>query len=136
MLAVYAFAAWTLFVWTTRVRNIAEDDGSVLDLVLAAVLAVLGLAVVLAAWRARARLAPVLAVAVVATLVAWALRTPMILLDPEWGAAFKAVHTALAVVSVGLALVAWRTTRYWPLARQRAGSASRATTPSERSVHP
>lgn len=128
MLAVYAFAAWTVFVWTTRVRNIVEDDGSSLDLVLAAALAALGAAVVLTAWRARHRLAPVLAVAVVATLVAWAVRTPMILLDPEWGATFKVVHMALAVVSVALALLAWRTTRFWPLARQGTGANPPATT--------
>lgn len=114
MLAVYAFAAWTTFVWTTRVRNIAEDDGSALDLMLAAALAVLGVAVGLVAWRARARLAPVLGLAVVATVVAWAVRTPMILLDPEWGVAFKAVHSALAVVSVALALLAWRAIGFWP----------------------
>ncbi len=117
MLAVYAFAAWTVFVWSTRVRNIIEDDGSPLDLVLAAVLALLGLAVALVAWRNRERLAPVLAVAVVATLVAWAVRAPLILLHDEWGAAFKAVHTALAVASVALAVAAWRSTSFWPAAR-------------------
>ncbi len=123
---MYAFAAWTVFVWTTRVRNIVEDDGSSLDLVLAAALAVLGVAVALVAWRARARQAPVVAVAVGATLLAWAIRTPMILLDSQWGAAFKAVHSALAIVSVVLALAAWRTTAFWPVARRGKGSISPA----------
>ncbi len=121
MLAVYVFAAWTVFVWTTRVRNILEDDGSRLDLVLAATLAVLGVAVAVVAWRRREQLAPILAVAVVATLIAWAVRTPMILLDGEYGVAFKAVHTALAAASVALALLAWRTTSFWPAGRSGSG---------------
>jgi hypothetical protein len=108
VLAVYLFAGWTAFVWTTRVRNIVGDGGSGLDLALAGSMAVLGVAVGAVAWRARPRLAPVLAVAVVATVVTWALRTPLILLDPEHPLAFKAVHSALAAVSVALALVAWR----------------------------
>ncbi len=128
MLAVYAFAAWTVFVWTTRARNILQDDGSTLDLVLAAALATLGVAVALTAWRARDRLAPVLAGAVAATLVSWAVRAPMILLDGDHGAAFKAVHTALALASVALALAAWRTTAFWPVAR----AASRPIAPAGR----
>ncbi len=125
MWAVFAFAAWTTFVWATRVRNITEDDGSTLDLVLAVGLAGLGVAVAVVAWRSRQRLAPVLAVAVAATLVTWAVRAPTILLNAEHAAGFKVVHTALAVVSVALALAAWRTTSFWPMS-----PASRQPTPT------
>lgn len=124
MFAVYAFAAWTAFVWVTRVRNIVEDDGSTIDLVMALGLATLGVAVVVAARKGG--LAPVLAVAVVATLAVWAVRTPLIVFDVDHGVAFKAVHTALAVVSVGLGLAAWRTTRFWPAVRHGRRSLSQA----------
>lgn len=117
MIAVYAFAAWTLFVWGTRVRNIVEDQGSTFDLVVALALAALGVAVAVAARKGA--LAPVLAVAVVATVAVWALRLPLIVFDAEHGGAFKAVHAALALVSVGLGLAAWRTTAFWPADRKR-----------------
>ena len=115
MIAVYAFAAWSVFVWGTRARNVVEDQGSTFDLVVALLLAGLGIGVAVAARRGG--LAPVLAVAVVATVAVWALRLPLIVLDPDHGGAFKAVHSALALVSVALALVAWRATGFWPAVR-------------------
>lgn len=110
MVAVYAFAAWTVFVWGTRISNVVDDAGSsTFDLVLAVVLTLLGVVVLATAWRRRpAWPVPTL---VVATVAAWALRTPPLLLDPEHGAAFKAVHAGLAVVSVVLAGLAWRAWR-------------------------
>jgi hypothetical protein len=115
VIAVYAFAAWTVFVWATRARNIMEDQGSTYDLVVALALALLGVAVVVAARKGG--LARVLAVAVVATFVVWAVRTPLMVFDADHDVAFKAVHTALAVVSFGLGLAAWRTTGFWPAVR-------------------
>ncbi len=106
MLAVYAFAAWTVFVWGTRVSNIVRDDGSVLDLVLALAIVVLGVAVAVAGVR-RGPMWP-LAALVAATVVTWLVRTPLIVLDADHGGAFKAVHTLLALVSLGLAALAWR----------------------------
>ena len=106
MLVVSAFAAWTVFVWATRVSNILRDDGSTLDLVLALALTSLGLLAAVAALRRRPRWP--LAVLAVATVATWAVRTPPIVFDPDHGAAFKAVHVALAVASVALAALAWR----------------------------
>lgn len=106
MIAVYAFAAWTVFVWVTRVRNIIQDQGSTFDLVVAVALAALGVAVVVAARKGG--LEPVLGVAVAATVAVWAVRTPLIVFDGDHDTAFKVVHTALAVISVGLGLAAWR----------------------------
>ncbi len=106
VLALYAFAAWTAYVWGTRVSNIVRDDGSTVDLVLAAALAILGVAVAVTAWRGRPRWP--LATLVVATVATWAVRTPLIVFDADHGAAFKAVHAALAVVSIALAALAWR----------------------------
>ncbi|MDP8987042.1 MAG: hypothetical protein M3N11_01650 [Actinomycetota bacterium] len=110
MTAVYAFAAWTVFVWGTRISNVVDDpDSSTFDLVLAVALTSLGVVVALTAWRRRpAWPVPTL---VVVTVAAWALRTPPLLLDPEHGAAFKTVHAGLALVSVALAVLAWRSWR-------------------------
>ena len=106
VLAVVAFAAWTVFVWATRVSNILGDDGSTLDLVLAGAVTALGVAVAVAALRRRPPWP--LAALVVVTVATWAVRTPPLLLDAEHDAAFKAVHLALAVVSLALAAAAWR----------------------------
>ncbi|HEV2766714.1 MAG TPA: hypothetical protein VGV63_03265 [Acidimicrobiales bacterium] len=128
MIAVYAFAAWTVFVWGTRISNVVDDaDSSTLDLILAVALTALGVVVVATAWRRRpAWPVPTL---VVATVAAWALRTPPLLLDADHGAAFKAVHAGLALVSVVLAVLAWRSWRSLssPVTVSASSGAGRAT---------
>lgn len=130
----YAFAAWTVFVWATRISNILDDGGPegggrAVDLAIAGGLTLLGLVLAVATWRRR----PVWALPalVVATAVVWGVRTPLILLDPDHGVAFKAVHAGLAVVSLALAAGAWRSS---PLRSDpgRARSASAAGTPGRR----
>ncbi|MGH9183101.1 MAG: hypothetical protein ACRDZ9_04700 [Acidimicrobiales bacterium] len=117
---LYALAAWTVFVWTTRISNILEDSAATgasraLDLAVAGTLAVLGLAVAVVAWRGGRPLGPVpvgvVLALVVATVAVWGVRTPPILADPDHGVGFKAVHAALALVSVALAGGAWWTVR-------------------------
>ncbi|HSH23247.1 MAG TPA: hypothetical protein VK975_04210 [Acidimicrobiales bacterium] len=125
MLAVYAFAAWTVFVWGTRVSNIVRDDGSVLDLLLALAIVVLGVAVAVAGVRRRP-MWPLTAL-VVATVLTWLVRTPLIVLDAGHAGAFKAVHTALAVVSLALAALAWRSRGVlnaagWPVQQRTSGA--------------
>ncbi|HEV3226680.1 MAG TPA: hypothetical protein VGZ52_07590 [Acidimicrobiales bacterium] len=88
---LFALVGWTAFVWLGRVRN----GGSLL---LAASFLVLA---ALALWR-RGHWITALAGWTVAV---WVVRTPMILADHQSGA-FKAVHTVLAVVSIGLAITA------------------------------
>lgn len=105
-MALYALVAWTVFVWATRVRNILEDDGSALELVVPAALVVLAVA----ALVDRRRALPLLAGATVAV---WAVRVPL-LLTRDHSAAFVAVHVALAVVSVSLAVLALREARRAP----------------------
>lgn len=126
MLSVYAFAGWTVFVWSTRVRNIVEDGGSALNLVAALGLTALGAALAAVAWRRRDALAPMLVATVGATGLAWAIRVPQIVLDADHGAAFKVVHVALAAVSMTLAGLAWRSTAFWPVT----GSRSRRPSPT------
>lgn len=101
-----ALAGWTTFVWGTRVRNIVRDGGGSISLLVA--LAVVALAVVVAVSLVRGGTprwaVPGLAAA---TVAAWAVRAPVILLG-DHGAAFKIVHVGLALVSVALAAAAWR----------------------------
>ncbi len=90
---LYAFVAWTVFVWAGRIRN----GGSVLlagtFLVLAAI----------ALWRRRHWVTALAAW----TVVVWAVRTPVILVH-DHPVGFKVVHTVLAVVSIALAVTAAR----------------------------
>lgn len=146
-----AFAAWTLFVWGTRISNIlsdAEADGAskALDLTVAVALSVLALAVLwvavtsrrsrshvpadTAADRRASGLAArhgrhIVGTAAAATVAVWAVRTPL-LLAADHGAAFKAVHAALALVSVALAYAAWRTTSRFSAQKTAPGTVSRA----------
>jgi hypothetical protein len=92
-LPVYLFIGWTVFVWAGRIRN----GGSLLLALSFLVLAGVAL------WR-RGRWVTALAAY---TVLVWAIRTPVILVH-DHPAGFKAVHTVLAVVSVGLAIAAQR----------------------------
>jgi NADH:ubiquinone oxidoreductase subunit K len=110
---VWALPVWTLLIWTTRIRNILGDDGhSSSELLVPLVLTVLA-AFALADRRRGIR--PLAAV----TVGLWALRLPFVLVH-QHSAAFKLVHAALAVVSVVLAVAAWRA-----IARRGVVSASR-----------
>lgn len=106
---IVLLAAWTLFVWGLRSRNLTDDE---VDVGLAQIVPVLGfivigLLLVVIVWRARQRhLVPaeralVRAAAVVIGLY-WLVRGVEIFFD-DHSAAFIAVHTVLAIVSVGLA---------------------------------
>lgn len=109
-IAVVALAAWTAFVWLTRINNALTDEalssaakaGSVL-----LSLSLLGLAAasVWAVWTARAT--RVISVFVGWTVVVWAVRLPQILLA-DHTVGFKAVHAVLGLVSMVLAMVVWR----------------------------
>lgn len=112
MRVAVAFAAWTVFVWAGRIRN----GGSVL---LAGSFLVLAAIVIASMWKRGWRLYAVSALAVW-TIVVWAVRTPMILVH-DHPAGFKAVHTVLAIVSIGLAVWAER-----DIQRERQATASSA----------
>jgi hypothetical protein len=104
------FAGWTLFVWATRIRNaLGQDDlstgGKTVAVGVASAFTVGGIAVLVAALR-RARLVAAVRVLAAVTIVYWPIRVVQIVLA-DHGAAFVAVHAALGVISVGLALWAW-----------------------------
>jgi len=98
--AIYTLAAWTLFVWGTRVRNALGDDERALVFV---VPVVLGIIAIMAIVRPR-RWGRLLALA---TSLAWLVRAPAILVG-DYDAPFKVVHLGLAAVT--WALAAWALT--------------------------
>jgi peptidoglycan/LPS O-acetylase OafA/YrhL len=114
--ATVALVVWTFLVWTARIANIWRDAD--LDTgerwgrtLLALSFTVLAITVVVALGR-RLRQATVVAVGALAgwTIAVWVVRGVGILAaDHDPG--FQAVHTALAVVSIALAVLAWRETR-------------------------
>ena len=125
-----ALVGWTFLVWTTRIANIWGDEGldtggKVGRTALALSFTVLAIWVVVAVWRASGRTTRV-AVAALAgwTAGVWVLRgTGIVLGDHDVG--FKVVHAVLAVVSIGLAALAWREAGSGAVSRQPARSASR-----------
>jgi hypothetical protein len=98
-----ALPLWTLFVWLTRVRNVVRDDGLGIGLVVPVALCALAAV----ALVDRRRGVPLLAAL---TVGVWLIRLPFVLAH-EHSAAFKVVHTALAVVSIGLAALSVRAVR-------------------------
>ena len=95
---LFALPVWTLLVWATRIRNIMEQDGSAAELIVPSVLTVLAVVALLDRRRGLWAL-------VVATVGVWAVRLPFVLVHHH-SVPFKLVHTALAVISVGLAVAA------------------------------
>jgi hypothetical protein len=111
-----ALVVWTFFVWTTRIANIWRDDaldtGEKLGRTgLALSFTVLAVAVVVALVRRSARGTGVAVGALAAWSVAvWVVRDVRIV-AADHDAAFTAVHVVLGVVSVVLAVLAWREER-------------------------
>jgi len=112
--AFACFAGVTLFVWTTRIRNLYAPDNDVVGAAKAATLAmsvvmlVLGVAVAVLAVRPTSTVVQqrVVGVAAALTTVVWLVRGTSIALGDR-GAAFVAVHLVLAVGSVAVAGWAW-----------------------------
>ena len=111
-LPVVALVAWTLFVWVGRLRNIALDDelsgwsmlwrlGLASAFVAAAGATVVALVARPSAVAATARLLAVFGI------VVWVIRGTDIALG-DHSAAFIAVHTVLAVVTITLGVLVLR----------------------------
>lgn len=113
------WSGWTLFVWTTRIRNIWTDDeletaAQVGRTALALAFTLFAVVSIAGWWRERrgARWSFArrwIAAFAVFTTAVWIVRAVQIALA-DHGAAFIAVHTVLAVISVGLAAWTWRST--------------------------
>lgn len=114
---VVALVAWTLVIWSQRISNIWQDQdldtsGQLSRTALAASFVGLALVVAVAGWRgSRETLVRTVGVLGMWTTVVWLVRATDILFG-DHGAAFKLVHTLLAVVSMALALAAYRQARH------------------------
>ena len=110
--ASIALAAWSLLVWTTRIRNIWSDDALSTGeqwgrTALALSFTVLAIAVGIAVYRRASWLRPVVLALSGWTVVVWVVRSVGIASADHEGA-FIAVHLVLAVISITLAALAAR----------------------------
>ena len=113
---IIASALWTLFVWGTRVRNIAGDDDlsggeQAFGYLVSAVFLASAIAIVaLLAVRRYDRLRVLLPAFAIVTVGWWAVRSVLIVVnDHGWG--FRIVHVVLGVISSVLAVAAARAAR-------------------------
>ncbi len=120
--SLWALAAWTLFVWVSRVRNIAVDDelaGSdrIIRFALSGGFVVLGATVVvglilarnlpeLPAWTKTAGL-----VLAFYGIVTWLFRGVDIAIG-DHSRGFIIVHLVLGLITIGLSLLALRSLKY------------------------
>jgi hypothetical protein len=144
--AVVAFAAWTLFVWTGRVRNVWADSsldtaGKVGRSALAMSFVVLALPVLVWAVRRRASVPAAMRYLVVAlaawTVGVWVVRSAGIWVH-EHPVGFKVVHTVLAAISITLAALAVKRLRSEAPAEidvERQGEATAPTAGLEELTH-
>ena len=113
---VVASALWTLFVWSTRVRNVGNDDtlgGGEKAFAFFVCVVFIGAAIamlVLLARRRSARLRVLLSVFAVATVAWWAVRSVFIVVH-DHSMAFRVVHIVLGIISSVLAVAAWLAAR-------------------------
>lgn len=117
VLDVAPLVVWTVLIWVSRIRNILADEemstaGQTFSTAIAVVFVVLASIAAVILWRSRseglARAGSRFILGFAAwTIGYWVIRGLDILLGDHSGA-FKAVHTALALVSCGLAVLAWR----------------------------
>jgi hypothetical protein len=112
-----ALPIWTLLIWATRIRIILSQDGGAAELVVPIVLTVLAVGALVERRRWLAVLAAV-------TVAVWMVRLPFVLLH-QHSAGFKVVHAALAAISIGLAVAAWRALRRDRLSPPRWASRTR-----------
>ncbi|MDG2111531.1 MAG: hypothetical protein P8N02_02835 [Actinomycetota bacterium] len=101
---------WTLFLWSSRIRNVLADDdldafGLTWRLGAAVIFLAMGLACALWLWKGRPG-AISLGVLAGWTVIYWLVRGTGIMLDSNHDAGFKAIHAALMAMSLGLVLVA------------------------------
>lgn len=106
--APWLLIAWTVFLWTSRLRNVLNDDDlTTTGLVIR--IAIVVLFVVLAIWAGvgwlRNRRLPIM-VLIVWSIGYWVIRGGGILIG-DWSASFKIVHTVLMVVSLATSTLAW-----------------------------
>jgi len=107
---VWVLIAWTVFLWLSRLRNVLNNDelssgGRAIRVGVVVIFVGLGLAAALAVRRRQPRL---LVGFLAWTVGYWLIRGIGILIDGDYSVGFKAVHTALMVVSLTLSALTAR----------------------------
>lgn len=102
---VWVLVGWTIFLWSSRLRNVLGNDeltasGRWVRVMIVIVFVAMAVAVILGRGRSWFGLA--LSVLCAWTIGYWLVRGSGILIG-DYTAGFKAVHTVLMVVSIGLA---------------------------------
>jgi len=105
--SLWAFVAWTLFLWATRIRNVVQDDelstgAAGLAGAIAVVFLLASISLPVLAARRRDLLGRAVRVVMTATILWWAMRLVTNLVG-DGSVGFKAVHTILAVLTIALA---------------------------------
>jgi uncharacterized membrane protein len=125
---LFALAGWTVLIWSTRIRNAANQDdlgtaGKVGAVTIAAGFTLAGLALALQTARRSDSLRRWVPVFAGATILYWLVRAVQIV-GRDHAVGFKVVHSVLAAVSISLSA--------WVLARLRDAdrSPARDTTPA------
>jgi hypothetical protein len=120
---------WSILVWAGRLRNIAADGDLDPRTGLVPFTFVAGGAVVIAMALARSKaLRQAVTILAAWTIGVWVVRgTAIVLADHDAG--FTAVHTVLAVVSIGLALLALRSVGWFGPDRRRVPASGTGSRP-------
>ncbi|MBN4047533.1 hypothetical protein JYT71_00845 [Acidimicrobiaceae bacterium AH-315-P05] len=106
--SLIVLAAWSVFVWASRIRNVLADDelttaGTTWRLAAAVVFVAGGLTLGYAIATKHPWLRQITLLLAAWTTAWWLVRGIGILADANHDASFKAVHTVLMLVSLGLA---------------------------------
>ncbi len=109
----WSLVVWTLGIWGSRIRNIIADDEltsseRAVGFLVAAGLIGSALSLAFALVRSVPWTRVVLAALALLGVLRFTIRGPLILLDDQWDAGFKVVHTILWAVTVVLSVLAWR----------------------------
>jgi hypothetical protein len=108
---VWGLVAWTLFVWVSRIRLLFGDPEETTTSRItgggtALLFAVCAVILALALLRRPGQVGRSLLVFCSASSIYWIVRAGLIL-GRDHDAGFKVVHSVLALVSIGLAFMAW-----------------------------
>lgn len=108
--AVWVLVGWTIFLWLSRTRNVLGNDeltsaGRAVRMAVVAVFVLMAIAVIIG--RRRSWFGTALSVLCMWTVGYWLVRGSGILIG-DYTVGFKAVHTVLMAISIGLAgFVIW-----------------------------
>lgn len=110
---VWVLIGWTVFQWVSRLRNVINNDelstsGRTIRVLVVVVFVALAGATAVALRRRSSLANNVLVVFLCWTVGYWLVRGIGILIDGDYSAGFKLVHTVLMVISLSLSALTTR----------------------------